>query len=172
MVVAQLTGLLFSYATRLNLLLAYCFVAGAFLYIVCKKASAGSLQRVFASVLVVVGNCVVLNLFDVWSEVVTACAVFFLFVWLSTFKVMTLIACQMQQGARMLEDETLLSQIAGLCTNRGPLCQPLDFLQFLAVLWLPITPQLVVQSTSSPPAPVFLAYSAEEGGVESNGSCW
>ena len=38
------------------------------------------------------------------------------------------------------------AQIVGLCLNRGGLCQPLDFLQFWAALWLPIAVRGVTRS--------------------------
>ncbi|CAL8472040.1 g11582 [Coccomyxa elongata] len=49
-------------------------------------------------------------------------AICFLLAWLGTFKVL------------------------GLCINRGSLCERLDCLQFLAVLWMPITPQSIQQN--------------------------
>ncbi|KAK9905470.1 hypothetical protein WJX75_000391 [Coccomyxa subellipsoidea] len=52
-------------------------------------------------------------------------AVCFLLTWLGTFKVL------------------------GLLINRGSLCEPLDCLQFLTVLWMPITPQSVQQNPLS-----------------------
>lgn len=35
-------------------------------------------------------------------------------------------------------------QVLGLCLNRGPLCNPLNPVQFFAVFALPITPQAIL----------------------------
>ncbi|KAK9837032.1 hypothetical protein WJX81_008263 [Elliptochloris bilobata] len=59
---------------------------------------------------------------DPVSEVCTAAAVAFQLVWLSTFKVL------------------------GMCLCRGPLCNPLNLIQFFAVFMLPITPQAILHS--------------------------
>ena len=47
--------------------------------------------------------------------------------------------------------QLMVAQVLGLCLNRGPLCEPLNLVQFFAVFTLPITPQAIFNGASLPP---------------------
>jgi hypothetical protein len=48
----------------------------------------------------------------------------------------------------------MVAQVLGLCLNRGPLCEPLNLVQFFAVFTLPITPQAIFNGAPMLPWPM------------------
>jgi hypothetical protein len=142
-----------SHIDRLAAVLAYCTVVALFLHKVVKRWPPGSIQCTMACLPVLLSNLMVPWLFDRKAELLTFVSICFLMVWLTQFKVRqcsmpTCVVCFPPASASQ-QRAVHAVQVAGLCLNRGSLCQSLDFMQFWAVLWLPITPQQVTQSASA-----------------------
>lgn len=158
---------------RVLLVLLHCLIASVWLQKQAKRHPPGW-SRLLVALPVIVLNMTVPLLIDPASEVCTGAAVAFQLVWLSSFKVHQsyvtfalalfaflcfcfLLCCFVVHfdtnccvlNVKMFESRSWCMQVLGLCLNRGPLCNPLNLVQFFAVFTLPITPQAILKGVEA-----------------------
>ena len=156
-----------------EVLLAYYTLSALHLYTVARRTKAGSAERALACAPMLLLNFCVPFLFDRHTEPCLLLVIVFGVTWQANFKVRgPAVACPSSRLMYLLYEcgvelhacccmaffpqhacthagvRRMCARIAGLCLNRSGLCQPLDFLQFWAVLWLPIAVHRVTQSAA------------------------